>query len=159
MSEALPWEWLVGAVALAALMAFGAWHRGRPFAPGVFRASRLSRGNHLFPTQVLITPPSLRRRCDNYPDTGGDSRLSDAEGRANRSQRSSRPMQSGYALGALGREDGRPSELLPSATCGSESCRDSLADQVPLKLGHGRERVGQEPARGGRGVDGLVEDD
>jgi len=61
MSEALPWEWLVGAVALAAFMAFGAWHRSRPFAPGVFRASRLSRGNRVFPTQVLITPSSVVR--------------------------------------------------------------------------------------------------
>lgn len=36
------------------------WRKGRPFAPGdVFRASRLSAGNHLFPTQVLITPTSV----------------------------------------------------------------------------------------------------
>lgn len=36
------------------------WHKGRPFAPGdVFRASRLSSGNRLFPTQVLITPQSV----------------------------------------------------------------------------------------------------
>jgi hypothetical protein len=34
--------------------------RGRPFAPGdVFRASRLSSGNHLFPTQVLVSPTSV----------------------------------------------------------------------------------------------------
>jgi hypothetical protein len=34
--------------------------KGRPFAPGdVFRASRLSRGNHLLPTQVLITRGSV----------------------------------------------------------------------------------------------------
>lgn len=34
--------------------------KGRPFAQGdVFRASRLSKGNHLFPTQVLITPTSV----------------------------------------------------------------------------------------------------
>jgi hypothetical protein len=34
--------------------------KGRPFAPGdVFRASRLSTGNHLFPTQVLISPNSV----------------------------------------------------------------------------------------------------
>jgi hypothetical protein len=34
--------------------------KGRPFAPGdVFRASRFSSGNHLFPTQVLITPTSV----------------------------------------------------------------------------------------------------
>ena len=36
------------------------WHKGRPFATGdVFRASRLSRGNRMFPTQVLITPTSV----------------------------------------------------------------------------------------------------
>ena len=36
------------------------WRRGRPFAPGlVFRASRLSSGNHLFPTQVQITPTAV----------------------------------------------------------------------------------------------------
>jgi hypothetical protein len=36
------------------------WQKGRPFAPGhVFRASRLSRGNRVFPTQVLITPTSV----------------------------------------------------------------------------------------------------
>ncbi len=36
------------------------WRKGRPFAQGdVFRASRLSAGNHLFPTQVLITPSSV----------------------------------------------------------------------------------------------------
>jgi hypothetical protein len=37
-----------------------AWVKGRPFAPGaVFRASRLSSGNRLLPTQVLITPRSV----------------------------------------------------------------------------------------------------
>ena len=36
------------------------WTKGRHFATGdVFRASRLSAGNHLFPTQVLITPTSV----------------------------------------------------------------------------------------------------
>lgn len=36
------------------------WNKGRPFAEGdVFRASRWSSGNHLFPTQVLITPASV----------------------------------------------------------------------------------------------------
>ncbi len=36
------------------------WRKGRPFAPGyVFRASRLSAGNRLFPTQVLIAPQSV----------------------------------------------------------------------------------------------------
>jgi hypothetical protein len=46
-------------VVLAAVLALVVW-KGRPFAPGdVFRASRLSRGNRLFPTQVLITPQSI----------------------------------------------------------------------------------------------------
>jgi hypothetical protein len=36
--------------------------KGRPFAVGdVFRASRVSAGNHLFPTQVLITATSVVR--------------------------------------------------------------------------------------------------
>lgn len=36
------------------------WHKGRPFAQGaVFRASRLSKGNRLLPTQVLITPTNV----------------------------------------------------------------------------------------------------
>ena len=36
------------------------WWKGQPFADGdVFRASRWSRGNRLFPTQVLITPTSV----------------------------------------------------------------------------------------------------
>src|SRR5687767_7136229 len=36
------------------------WRKGRPFADGhVFRASRLSSGNRLFPTQVQITPGSV----------------------------------------------------------------------------------------------------
>ena len=48
------------AAALVALFVFVVWRKGRPFAPGdVFGASRLSRGNHLFPTQVLITASSV----------------------------------------------------------------------------------------------------
>jgi hypothetical protein len=36
------------------------WWKGRPFTTGdVFRASRLSRGNLLLPTQVLITPTNV----------------------------------------------------------------------------------------------------
>ena len=36
------------------------WWKGRPFAAGeLFRASRWSHGNRLFPTQVLITPTSV----------------------------------------------------------------------------------------------------
>jgi hypothetical protein len=53
--------WLVGgAVAGLALLATWVVMRGRPI-PGehVFRASRWSRGNHLFPTQVAITPSSV----------------------------------------------------------------------------------------------------
>jgi hypothetical protein len=53
--------WVLGAAVLiiGALTAV-AWIKGRPFAPGdVFRASRLSAGNRLFPTQVLITPTSI----------------------------------------------------------------------------------------------------
>ena len=57
-------DWLVWAV-LAVIVVVGGiallvWRKGRPFAPGdVFRASRVSEGNRLFPTQVLITPTSV----------------------------------------------------------------------------------------------------
>lgn len=53
--------WALGAAAIiVALAGSVAWRKGRPFAPGdVFRASRLSGGSHLFPTQVLITPTSV----------------------------------------------------------------------------------------------------
>lgn len=56
------WLWWTIAIAAAVLIAIGfwIWRKGRPFAPGdVFRASRFSRGNRLFPTQVLITPSSV----------------------------------------------------------------------------------------------------
>jgi hypothetical protein len=56
------WLWWVVACAGVVLVGLGAivWQKGRPFASGdVFRASRLSRGNRLFPTQVLITPTSV----------------------------------------------------------------------------------------------------
>jgi len=56
------WIWW-GVAVLAALIAMAGlviWQKGRPFASGdVFRASRFSSGNHLFPTQVLITPTSV----------------------------------------------------------------------------------------------------
>jgi hypothetical protein len=46
--------------AIAAIFIFLVWRKGRPFVQGdVFRASRLSAGNHLFPTQVLISPSSV----------------------------------------------------------------------------------------------------
>ena len=60
MAEGL---WIPAAGVLAAIVValamFFRW-KGRPFAEGdVFRASRWSRGNHYFPTQVLITPTSV----------------------------------------------------------------------------------------------------
>src|SRR5215467_1360961 len=50
---------IVGTIALiVALLVIRS--KGRPFAPGhVFRASRFSSGNRLFPTQVLISPNSI----------------------------------------------------------------------------------------------------
>ena len=57
--DALLWPLaiLVGVVLLVVLVF---WWKGRPFASGdVFRASRLSRGNFLLPTQVLITPTNV----------------------------------------------------------------------------------------------------
>ncbi|HZR25252.1 MAG TPA: PH domain-containing protein [Vicinamibacterales bacterium] len=48
------------AIALVVIVGVWVWRKGRPFAQGyVFRASRWSRGNHLFPTQVLITENSV----------------------------------------------------------------------------------------------------
>jgi hypothetical protein len=59
-TSAVAW-WALGATAFAVvLFLLVAWMKGRPFATGaVFRASRLSRGNHLLPTQVLISPSSV----------------------------------------------------------------------------------------------------
>jgi hypothetical protein len=50
---------IVVAIVLAAVVAFF-WYKGRKI-PGeyVFRASRFSRGNLLFPTQVAVTPASV----------------------------------------------------------------------------------------------------
>jgi predicted small integral membrane protein len=46
--------------ALALILLIAVWKKGRPFANGdVFRASRLSSGNRLFPTQVAISPTSV----------------------------------------------------------------------------------------------------
>jgi hypothetical protein len=52
---------VVGAAgAVAVIMFVWVWMKGRPFAQGdVFPASRLSAGNHLFPTQVLISPTAV----------------------------------------------------------------------------------------------------
>lgn len=55
------WWWIAGAIVVVALVfLLVAWMKGRPFAAGsVFRASRLSSGNRLLPTQVLITPNAV----------------------------------------------------------------------------------------------------
>jgi len=56
------WVWWSVAILVVALaiVVYWVWRKGRSFAPGqVFHASRLSRGNRLFPTQVLITPSSV----------------------------------------------------------------------------------------------------
>ena len=55
--------WIVGAIAIVLLLAIVVlwiWARGRP-RPGehVFRARRISQGNRLFPSQVIITPTSI----------------------------------------------------------------------------------------------------
>src|SRR6202790_4713129 len=51
---------IAAAAVIAAVLIFWVWVKGRPFASGdVFRASRLSAGNHLFPTQVLVTGTSV----------------------------------------------------------------------------------------------------
>ena len=59
--DATVWWWL--AAAGVAILVFFGWliaRKGRRFAAGdVFRASRLSSGNRLFPTQVLVTPESV----------------------------------------------------------------------------------------------------
>ncbi len=54
--------WLAGGVlaAIAGLLVLFLWYKGRPLsADHVFRASRLSRGNLWFPTQVSVTPMSV----------------------------------------------------------------------------------------------------
>ena len=49
---------VAGAVLFLVLLVI--WRKGRPFATDhVFRASRLSSGNRLFPTQVHITPTTI----------------------------------------------------------------------------------------------------
>jgi hypothetical protein len=56
------WLWWTVAAAAAVVVVLGliVWQKGRPFTSGdVFRASRISRGNRLFPTQVAISPTSV----------------------------------------------------------------------------------------------------
>lgn len=51
---------VVAVVVVILLVLLVIWRKGRPFAQGdVFRASRLSSGNRIFPTQVQITPSSV----------------------------------------------------------------------------------------------------
>jgi hypothetical protein len=51
---------LAGALAVVAVLAVIVAVRSRPMTgEHVFRASRWSRGNHLFPTQVAITPSTI----------------------------------------------------------------------------------------------------
>ena len=62
MTSESDWLWwaLAAVLAVAAILVLWVWRKGRPFAQGdVFRASRLSSGNRLFPTQVLITPTAV----------------------------------------------------------------------------------------------------
>jgi hypothetical protein len=52
--------WIGVAAALVVAVVAFFWYKGRRIAgPHVFRASRLSRGNLLFPTQVAVTPTSI----------------------------------------------------------------------------------------------------
>jgi hypothetical protein len=62
MSSEPAWLWwtIAAIVAILAVIVYWVWRKGRPFAPGaVFRASRWSSGNHLFPTQVLVTDAAV----------------------------------------------------------------------------------------------------
>jgi hypothetical protein len=62
MTGEYDWLWwtLAGAVVALVLLGLWVWSRGRTFAAGdVFRASRISKGNRLFPTQVLITSSNV----------------------------------------------------------------------------------------------------
>jgi hypothetical protein len=53
------WLTLAAAAVLVVALVFF-WRKGRPLAGDhVFRASRLSRGNFLLPTQVAVTPTSV----------------------------------------------------------------------------------------------------
>jgi hypothetical protein len=62
MSSESSWVWpaIVAVAAILGVFGWIVWQKGRPFAAGdVFRASRMSAGNRLFPTQVLISPASV----------------------------------------------------------------------------------------------------
>ena len=62
LSTSVPaWWWALGVIAVVlVLFLLVTWMKGRPFTAGaVFRTSRLSSGNRLLPTQVLVTPSSV----------------------------------------------------------------------------------------------------
>ena len=62
MTGEYDWLWwiLAAVAAILVFVAWWVWRKGQPFTTGdVFRASRVSRGNRLFPTQVAITPTSV----------------------------------------------------------------------------------------------------
>ena len=51
---------IVVLLVVLAIPALIVWRKGRPAAAGeVFRASRLTGGNRIFPTQVIVTPHSV----------------------------------------------------------------------------------------------------
>jgi hypothetical protein len=58
--ESVLWWIVFAAIIILALLVVFFWMKGRRH-PGehVFRASRFSRGNFLFPTQVIVTPHSV----------------------------------------------------------------------------------------------------
>jgi len=54
------WLAAAGFLAVAGLLVLFFWYKGRPIAgQHVFRASRMSRGNLRFPTQVSVTPTAV----------------------------------------------------------------------------------------------------
>ena len=54
------WLAAAGLLAVAGLLVLFFWYKGRPIAgQHVFRASRMSRGNLWFPTQVSVTPTAV----------------------------------------------------------------------------------------------------
>jgi hypothetical protein len=58
---------LIVCTVLAAALIWVIRRKGRPFMEGdVFRASRWTRGNHLFPTQVAVTPISVEQHTPRW---------------------------------------------------------------------------------------------
>jgi hypothetical protein len=60
VNEMIVWYVLAALTVIILLTLWFLWRKGRRFTAGdVFRASRMSAGNRLFPTQVAITPQSV----------------------------------------------------------------------------------------------------